>query len=134
MADSRIRWNEKEKTLLSVRVGELMTGGVTQPLEALRQAQSVLPRERRRVIRTLGQAPWLKTRVRPGTGFLAAARIPGTDSVGPVALHGGREALVQAFVDFFREVLDRVAGEPAAARPKRARAAKGHGRRTRRRA
>jgi hypothetical protein len=119
MAEDRIRWNDEEKALLSARVAELYASGITRPLDALREAQTLLPRNRRRVIRTLGQAPWLRQVVaksqaagldggaaRCSAGSLVAGLGAGANS--------HRDALVEVFASFLRDVLDRVAVMPAA--------------------
>ena len=54
MADRRVRWNGEEKLILRRRVQELLADGIERPLDAVRSAQKVLPRGRRREILHVG--------------------------------------------------------------------------------
>jgi hypothetical protein len=115
MASHRTRWNNEEKALLIGKANELIKRGVTRPLDALRRAQSVLPRNRRRALVHMGQVPWFKLPAgKPATRERASSkRSPSAPLNGnglsklkhPVA---GREVLLQAVLDFFREVIERV--------------------------
>ena len=110
MASQRTRWNNEEKAKLVERARELMASGISRPLEAIRKAQNVLPRDRRRTILHMGQVPWFKNGAR-GAGRESSrdtkpmANGAGGHSAG-AASH--RDALVDAVADFFREVFMRV--------------------------
>ena len=57
-----IRWTDEEKALLTERARELMQGGVRSPLAALKRAQVVLPKSRRRTLLYMAQVPWFEAK------------------------------------------------------------------------
>ena len=100
MAEHRVRWSSKEKEILGKRASELLAGGARSRLEAVRQAQSVLPPSRRRTILHLGQAPWFKPSL-PTAG----ADILGLSS--PESAGAVREQLVDFFAGLLRDAIVR---------------------------
>jgi hypothetical protein len=103
MARRFIRWTEQEKALISERARKLMQDGVRSPLAALKKAQAVLPRQRRRTLLYMGQVPWFKPEgnARPSTA--SAARAAPTSS--RTAEMGSASSLSETVVYFFTKLL-----------------------------
>ena len=112
MADRRVRWNGEEKLILRRRVQELLADGIERPLDAVRSAQNVLPRGRRREILHVGQVSWLFQA--PGGHAMALAPHPLATrgaTAAAVTLFGslpGREAVVDMFAGVLRDALMRL--------------------------
>lgn len=141
MADNRVRWNGKEKALLSQRANELLANGATSALDALRKAQAALPPKRRRSLLHIGQAPWYKPApaLSIPTAGLDAALDPAAIAQ-RASTTEMREALVEFFAGVIRDAMARtgVATQPAATaeaslRKSSAKRARGGPRRTARR-
>lgn len=116
MADQRVRWNSKEKALLSQRANEILAKEATSVLDALRKAQTVLPPKRRRSLLHVGQAPWFS----PSRGQAPQSATMGAPSSVPMDWAGAaaavsqrpgsndmREALVEFFAGVIRDAMVR---------------------------
>lgn len=113
MADRRVRWNGEEKLVLRRRVQELLAEGIERPLDAVRSAQKVLPRGRRREILHIGQVGWLfqsPAAHSVAMGYRVLQPRDGSALPAPYAFGSlpGREAIVDAFAGILRDALARL--------------------------
>lgn len=119
---TRVRWNNREKSMLIERGRQLMASGTTNPLEALRGAQDVLPVDRQRKLATISQAQWFVSGLKkrgPGRPSAAVAMpaVAASGGGGGVSLTRDdlRDAIVEAVMEIFAHFAGAARG-PAPAR------------------